>query len=80
MRWHDAVGLVGVAMMLVAYGLTIAGRLDVKGWPALAANLLGACLVLVSLTYDFNLSAAVIEAAWALIALVGLVRLAVRRG
>ena len=75
MSGYDAVGLVGVALMLAAYGLTVAGRLDVRAAPALAANLLGASLVLVSLGHDFNLSAAVIEAAWAVIALAGLVRL-----
>lgn len=75
MSGHDAAGLVGVALMLAAYGATVAGRLDPQAWPALAANLVGATLVLVSLGHDFNLSAAVIEAAWAAIALAGLVRL-----
>ena len=71
----DAIGLVGVVLMLIAYGLTVGGRLDVQAWPALAANLIGATLVLISLGHDFNLSAAVIETAWAVIALAGLVRL-----
>ncbi len=79
MSWYDGLGLVGVGMMLLAYGLTVAGRLDVNAWPALAANFVGASLVLVSLYFDFNLSAAVIEAAWALIAGAGLLRLAFRR-
>lgn len=77
---YDAAGLVGVALMLVAYLLAVAGRLDARGAPALAMNLIGSCLVLLSLAQDFNLSAAVIEAAWALIALAGLLRHAVRRG
>ena len=76
MNLYDIIGLIGVALMLVAYGATVAGRLDVQAWPALAANFVGASLVLVSLSHDFNLSAAVIEGAWALIALAGLVRLA----
>lgn len=74
----DAGGLVGVVLMLVAYGLTVADRLDATGVPALALNLTGAVLVLLSLAQDFNLSAAVIEAAWALIALGGLLRHALR--
>lgn len=77
---YDVIGLIGVAMMLIAYGLTVAGRLDVRAWPALAANFVGAALVLVSLSHDFNLSAAVIEGAWAIIAAAGLLRLAFKRG
>ena len=76
----DAIGLVGVAVMLVAYALTIGGRLDPLRPPALLMNLLGAIGVLVSLSGAFNLSSAVIEAAWALIAAAGLMRHALRRG
>jgi hypothetical protein len=42
-------------------------------------NFVGASLVLVSLTRAFNLSAAIVESAWALIALAGLIRLLLRR-
>lgn len=76
---YDVAGLIGVTLMLIAYGATVAGKIDVKAWPALAANLVGAVLVLISLGHDFNLSAAVIESAWAVIALVGLIRLALGR-
>jgi hypothetical protein len=46
---------------------------------ALTLNLIGAGLILLSLTYEFNLSAFVMEAAWALVAVVGLLRLIVKR-
>ena len=75
----DAVGLVGTALILGTYALTVAGRADPKRAPALAGNCLGAALILVSLWADWNLSAAIVEGAWAAIALVGLVRLALRR-
>jgi hypothetical protein len=39
-------------------------------------NLTGALLILLSLYFDFNLSAVLMEGAWALVALIGLVRLA----
>ena len=64
--------------MLAAYALTVAGRLDARRAPALLLNLIGPLLILVSLSRDFNLSAAAIEAAWALIALIGLLRRALR--
>jgi hypothetical protein len=39
----------------------------------------GVLLILWSLSVDFNLSAALMEGAWALVAVIGLVRLAVKR-
>ena len=79
MAWTDAAGLAGVLLILVAYAGATAGRLDPKRPLALAANLLGASLILLSLSRDFNLSAAAMEAAWALVALVGLLRIGWRR-
>ncbi|MFI4933411.1 MAG: hypothetical protein ACHP7N_02225 [Caulobacterales bacterium] len=72
----DVAGLIGVAMILAGYAAATTGRLDAKGAPSLAINLVGASLILLSLTQKFNLSAAIVEGAWALIALVGLVRIA----
>ena len=75
----DAVGLVGVLAILVAYALTVAQRLDPLAPPALLLNLGGALGILVSLLGAFNLSAVVMEAAWALVAIIGLIRWARRR-
>jgi len=77
MSAFDVVGLVGVATVLVGYALATVGRLHPKGAPSLAVNFVGASLILLSLTQKFNLSAAIVEAAWALIALAGLIRLGV---
>jgi hypothetical protein len=78
MRWTDAAGLAGVLMILAAYAGAALGRLDPKGVWSLWANFVGACLILVSLLVaDFNLSSTVMEGAWALVALAGLVRRAV---
>jgi hypothetical protein len=80
MSWTDAAGLVGVLMILVAYAGAALGRLDAKGAASLTANLVGAGLILVSLLLGaFNLSATAMEAAWALVAAIGLVRLTIRR-
>jgi hypothetical protein len=78
MKLADAVGLTGVALMAGAYVAASAGRLDPVKAPSLLMNLLGATLVLVSLTQDFNLAAFVMEGIWALAALVGLARLWMR--
>ncbi|HTX49433.1 MAG TPA: hypothetical protein VME40_08590 [Caulobacteraceae bacterium] len=79
MSAFDVAGLIGVATVLVGYALATMGRLHPKGAPSLAVNFVGASLILLSLTQKFNLSAAIVEAAWALIALVGLIRLALGR-
>jgi hypothetical protein len=76
----DVAGLVGVAMILVAYAGAQCGRLEPRRAPALLLNLVGAGLILLSLAFRFNLSAFLMEAAWALVALYGLVRLLLRRG
>jgi len=79
MSWTDAVGVIGVAMILIAYAGAALGRLDVKGALSLSANFLGASLILLSLMVDFNLSALLMEGSWALVSLAGLVRLLVIR-
>ncbi|HZZ69255.1 MAG TPA: hypothetical protein VFE18_13865 [Phenylobacterium sp.] len=83
MSWTDAAGLAGVLVILVAYAGAALGRLDPKGAWSLLANFLGAAGILASLLLgQFNLSSTVMEGAWALVALLGLLRLAVlkRRG
>jgi hypothetical protein len=79
MSVFDIAGLLGVALILAAYAVTTMGRLDPKGAPSLAINFLGASLILLSLTQKFNLSAAIVEGAWAFIALVGLFRVGLAR-
>ena len=79
MTLPDAAGVAGVVMILVAYAGATTGRLDPKRAIALVLNLVGASLILLSLAYDFNLSAVLMEGAWALVALVGLARLALKR-
>ena len=79
MAWTDAAGLAGVVLILIAYAAATTGRLDPKRAPSLAANFVGASLILLSLAHAFNLSAVVIEAAWAFVSLAGLIRIAWRR-
>ena len=72
----EAAGVAGVLLILIAYAGAQFGRLPPRQTPALLLNLIGAGLILWSLTYRFNLAAFLMEAAWALLALYGLVRLA----
>jgi len=68
----DAVGLIGVGMILVTYGALTLEKMDPKGWMYSAGNGLGALLILISLYYSFNLASFVIEIAWLAISAFGL--------
>lgn len=76
MTLPDLFGVVGVLCILIAYAGATAKKLDPAQAPALLLNLGGALLILMSLYFDFNLSAALMEGAWALVAVYGLARLA----
>jgi hypothetical protein len=80
MSLADALGVIGVLLILIAYAGAQVGRLEPRLAPALLLNLAGACLILGSLAFKFNLSAVLMEGAWALVALYGLVRLLLNRG
>ena len=75
----DGGGLVGVGLILVAYAGAALDRLKPTTAIACGMNLIGAVLILASLTHDPNISAIVMEGAWALVALFGLVRALIRR-
>lgn len=72
--WHDLVGNLGVALILGTYFALQAGRLDSKSVAYSALNALGAGSITVSLLFDFNLSAFVVEAAWVAVSVYGLAR------
>ncbi len=72
--WHDLLGIIGVVLILVTYLLMQLEKLSARSFSYSATNGLGALLILVSLMYDFNLSAFIIEAIWLLISIYGVVR------
>ena len=80
LRWFDVVGSLGVLLVLLSYLLLQLRRLDPASLAYSAANGLGAFLILVSLWFDFNLPAFLIEAAWFLISLYGIGAWLRRRG
>ncbi len=70
--WHDFVGNVGVFLILLCYLLLQMGKMASDSLPYSLLNGAGAALILVSLAYDFNLSAFIIESAWVAISLYGI--------
>lgn len=64
-------GVIGVFMILLAYGAQQLNRMQSNSLPYLWLNLIGAILILFSLYYNFNLPAFIIECFWVLITLYG---------
>ncbi|HET6669390.1 MAG TPA: hypothetical protein VFH15_04070 [Pyrinomonadaceae bacterium] len=72
--WFDIAGLVGVVLIIFAYLLLQLGKLPSTAPSYSLLNAVGAFLVMVSLFFDFNFSAFLMEAFWFLISVFGLLR------
>ena len=72
--WFDLIGNIGVLLMVIAYLLLQVQRISSTAVSYLALNVIGAVMVIISLTFRFNLSAFLMEAFWLLISLYGLAR------
>ena len=76
--WANIVGLIGSGMMVVAYAYSNMTRmLNFTLFNLL--NLVGALMLIVSLTVHFNMASMALEVVWAIIALIGLGK-ALRKG
>ena len=67
-------GFVGAAIVIVAYFANQMRWLSAEDWRFPLSNLVGAALILASLTTQWNFPSVVIEVFWIAISLVGLVR------
>ena len=74
MHWYDVAGGLGVAMIVCAYLFLQLGRVTSDSLRYLLANALGAGLILISLSVEFNFSAFLIETFWLAISVFGLWR------
>ena len=69
---HDILGTIGVAFIVAMYFMMQLGKINAERPAFSALNALGAVFILISLTSEFNLSAALMEGAWLLVSLYGL--------
>jgi len=67
----DIIGFLGAGSILGAYGYTTFGKRDPDAFYH-ALNLVGAALLGVSLTINYNLASLCLEGAWGAIAMYGL--------
>jgi hypothetical protein len=70
----DAVGIIGVIMLMVTYLLLQLNKLQSNALAYSLLNAIGALLIIFSLLVNFNLSAFLMEAFWVLISLIGIFR------
>lgn len=66
------IGLVGMALVVLAFYQTVSGKWDSQGESFNVVNLCGAVLLLISLCVHFNLGSFVIELFWIAISIKGL--------
>ena len=72
--FHDFIGTTGVFFILFCYFMLQIGKMHSQQLSYILLNMLGASLILVSLYFEFNFSAMLIEGFWVLISLIGLFR------
>ncbi len=70
----DLIGGIGVAMIIVTYFLLQTNRIESAGRLYSILNAVGAGLILISLWFDFNLAAFVVEFFWLAISIYGIVK------
>ena len=69
---HDILGTIGVGFIIVMYAMLQLGKISAERPAFSAFNALGAVFILISLTYEFNLSAVLMEGVWLMVSLYGL--------
>ena len=72
--WLDVVGSLGVAVIILTYVLLQTGRLRSDALAYSLFNAAGASCIIVSLIYNFNFAAFVVEFFWVFISLYGIAK------
>ena len=70
----DFIGNVGVVILIITFLMLQLNKLPSDGLAYSLLNAVGASLIVVSLLFDFNLSALLMEVFWVLISFVGIYR------
>ena len=78
--WYNLLGTVGVATIVITYVLLQFERIRSDSILYSVMNAAGALLILISLYFEFNFSAFMVEFFWLLISLFGVGKFLIRRG
>ena len=79
MTLPNILGVIGSAIVIVAYFAVARGSMAADSRPYYLANLIGAFLIFASLWWAWNLAAAIVELFWGAISAYGLIRAALSR-
>ena len=71
-HWYDRLGMIGVMTILWCYFSLQLGKIKSEELIFSLLNGVGAIFILISLLYEFNLSAFLVELFWLLISLMGI--------
>ena len=74
MEFHDILGTIGVGFIVVMYVMLQTERIDPRRMAFSIFNAVGSILILISLAYEFNFSAVLIEGVWLIVSVYGLWR------
>ena len=72
--WYDFVGSIGVAVIILTYVFLQLGKIRSESVFYSLFNAVGASLIIVSLVFNFNFAAFIVEFFWVLISLYGIVK------
>jgi len=70
----DLIGNIGVVVLMITYLMLQLNKLRSDGLAYSLLNAIGASLIIISLVFEFNLSALLMEVFWVLISLIGIYR------
>ena len=70
----DFVGNIGVVILVITFLMLQLNKISSDGLSYSLLNAVGASLIVISLLFDFNLSALLMEVFWVLISFVGIYR------
>ncbi|MBY0293148.1 MAG: hypothetical protein K2W92_07675 [Alphaproteobacteria bacterium] len=70
----DLIGCSGTLIILIIYALLQIGKVKPNSFSFPFFNLVGALMILISLIYTWNFAAAMMEVAWIIISLFGVVK------
>lgn len=71
---YDLIGSIGVAVIIITYVFLQLGKIRSERLLYSVLNAAGASLIIISLYFDFNFSAFIVEFFWLLISLFGIGR------
>ena len=72
--FYDLLGTIGVVLIVLMYLLLQLNRIKSNSLIYSSLNALGAMLIIISLIFEFNLSAFIIESFWLIISLYGIIK------